>query len=513
VPAVQRLAIASTLSRRTRARPDLAVVGSTISRVSPRFPRVEQALGVGPLLDEDNDRLWEALDRATVNQVSEGSDLDFKKQWYALDISQNKMELAKDCAAFANAGGGVLIIGIEEDGNGNAHTVTPIGPFAERERVLSILASKTEPTVDVLIREIRDPANAQHRAVFLLVPPSTLAPHQVAYNQNNSKERWGYPFRRGTCTEWMTEAEIANRYRDRFALARRQIDRADQVMQVGQRALNRVSIAWLTVTLIPAVPGSMPMSETTVASVQRTAQDTVRKKLWLNVTSPSQPLIGRPRRGRVSLFCDTAELQYGNPISEPLSDQLHMDAYLSGDGFAAQSAGSLMGGETGRTVLDQWEVEVGLVNLLNLLVQHAAITGASGDSAVLASLMPAWTDESLDSLVSTSDLARVGISHHTYLPLNIRRYSLQTASTPTGPGRRTENDPVAATVPLTAVAGKTTELVSAAAHLAADLLADDGIADLEVLTTPGAIRLPASLSHSVKRRGKEWADSRGVPVT
>ncbi len=236
--------------------------------MSIRFPRVERELGVGPILDEDHDQLWAALGRLVEAKVSEAVDLDFKQQWYSLDdpkaelAKDGKAELAKDCAAFANGGGGVIICGIKEDGQSRAEELVTVPrlPSHEHERILQTLASRTEPTVEVTIHDIHDPDDRNRCAVLLLIPPSSLAPHQVTYNQRRAKDRWGYPFRRLTVTEWMTEAEIANRYRNRFLLAREQVSRADHVDRVGQQALNRKAKAWVILTVVPAVPGSLPMS-------------------------------------------------------------------------------------------------------------------------------------------------------------------------------------------------------------------------------------------------------------
>lgn len=103
-----------------------------------RFLRVEQALTLTTgLFEATNDEIWQAIKRAISAEIPEADDLDFKSEWW----SDNK-ELAKDCAAFANATGGVLIYGVDDGGRDVAANLSPVSELDKfEERVQSVTAS------------------------------------------------------------------------------------------------------------------------------------------------------------------------------------------------------------------------------------------------------------------------------------------------------------------------------------------------------------------------------------
>lgn len=417
-------------------------------------------------------------------------------------------ELAKDCAAFSSAGGGVLVCGISDNHLGVAAQLTPIPvPAANlQEWVAQAIAAKTSPKLpDVRVRVVAQPGAPSRCVVLVLVPPSALAPHALIPN----RERLGYPMRRTTTTDWMSETEVAERYRSRFTLAVAQISRADEMHRVGQRALNRAGTAWVTVTLLPALPGARQMSAELVRGVESTAdswqQETLRLT-WPDVKEPPQTLHGRVRRQRVVLTTMPYQL---------LSNVQHAECYLDGGGFAGHAVGSLQGPAASPWLaVNQCDVEVAVLNLLDLLVRHAVDSGASGDAAVLASLLPAWTDEALDLIVGTPDVARVGVAdaHRVErLPLLVGPASRNPDQLTVEQARRTDTEPATWTVPLVNVSTHPPELVAAAALLTANLLADDGVSDLHLLSRNGEVDQYAAGSQAVDQV-RHWAQQRGVSL-
>ncbi len=83
------------------------------------------------------------------NGLSEGRDLEFKRQLPSkLDDEKVKQEFLKDVTAFANASGGDLIWGIDENSTGKAsaiHPITDISADAAIRRLEDIIASGCEP--------------------------------------------------------------------------------------------------------------------------------------------------------------------------------------------------------------------------------------------------------------------------------------------------------------------------------------------------------------------------------
>lgn len=107
-------------------------------------------------------KVIEALTRpdfAPMLGATEGQDLDFKLAPYALDATKGKWELAKDVAAFANASGGCLVIGVREEQQ--AHHVAAVAAEICRvpkvrvnvSRYRDLLAERIVPAVEGVVHE------------------------------------------------------------------------------------------------------------------------------------------------------------------------------------------------------------------------------------------------------------------------------------------------------------------------------------------------------------------------
>ena len=83
--------------------------------------------------------------------IEEGDHLDFKGSPYPLVNESQKYELAKDVAAFANGGGGVIVIGIkaEPPKTSTIEQATQVSPFSEsrvdRKQYRDIVRSRVHP--------------------------------------------------------------------------------------------------------------------------------------------------------------------------------------------------------------------------------------------------------------------------------------------------------------------------------------------------------------------------------
>lgn len=188
--------------------------------VNLRSRRLETMLGAP--LDQLNAQHMRALPE---NGVAEDVDLDFKRDTYG-KAEKSTRELAKDVAAFANAAGGVIVIGVGDDGQGRAAS-TPGTDITDGEvrRLRQLIATGVVPLPTVDILPIPDPALGQDRGYLLVaVPRSPAAPHTVQKDDGLL-----YPRRHGTTTYYLSEPEVATAYRNRLQGLTDQQARLDQV--------------------------------------------------------------------------------------------------------------------------------------------------------------------------------------------------------------------------------------------------------------------------------------------
>jgi hypothetical protein len=211
------------------------------------FPRVEAALGGTSIAAADEETLQILVD----GQVREDTEIEFKSATYGTS-DRSRRDLAVDVAALANSLGGVIFLGVREEG-GIAVELSPV-PLDEGEeiRMRQILASRVAPPpqIEILRLELRD--DPAHGYCLLAVPVSPWRPHAVRVDT-----ALRYPRRDGPHIRYLSETEVADAYRNRFTA---EADQAQRLTQIRLEALERVSTdhqLWLTVALVPDVPGVM----------------------------------------------------------------------------------------------------------------------------------------------------------------------------------------------------------------------------------------------------------------
>jgi hypothetical protein len=145
-------------------------------------------------------RSWSEVNALIHDQAVETASLDFKKS-----VTRNE-EIAKDVAAMT-LNGGVLIYGIDEDETTTlAREITPVEVKGLETRFRQVVGSHISPVPHVDTEFIPKPDEPTEGVFVVVVPPSPVAPHQVAGR---------YPCRRGTTTGYLEEAEIERLYRQR----------------------------------------------------------------------------------------------------------------------------------------------------------------------------------------------------------------------------------------------------------------------------------------------------------
>jgi Putative DNA-binding domain len=416
------------------------------------------------------------------NRVPEAFDLDYKSELYGA-LERDKQAVATDVAALANTAGGLLILGIAEDDQARAASAPGVSlADAEERRITSIVGSRVVPLPAFEFLRIEDQPGSGHGLMLIAVPRSLLAPHAVIVN-----EGLRYPRRNGTTTRYLSEPEVAAAYRDRFAAAHRQADRAQQA---ETEAIARLSTAddqlWVVVSMVPDLPGELVLDQ----AVLRTATTELidgRPQIvsaglrWMRVG------IGRQR-----LLADGGG--DNSRFARYLSADLHADGTGVCSAFVLRQEASVSQSDTSdppvRRVTDESIVN-GILSGLRFLAQHARDrTAASGNALVRAQLYPVSPQQPL-ALVQD------------------RRGFIDSLGTRimTNPA-----PPLDRIVPLETVATDSPDLVAAAYLLATDIMQEFGCAEAAQLTRDGQVRL-SYWGANAQPQIRAWADAAGISVT
>lgn len=158
--------------------------------------------------------------------------IDYKRDAYG-KADADKRELLKDVVGFANASGGIIFIGIEENASNIPIALPGVEPDVNRkdpmERYERTIRTGIEPRLaGVMIEPI--PVGSTDRVVIAIgVPQSLSRPHRV---RTNGSERWTIRHNRDTID--MTYTEIRSAFLDIENIGRRvrqfQKERCDEIL-------------------------------------------------------------------------------------------------------------------------------------------------------------------------------------------------------------------------------------------------------------------------------------------
>jgi hypothetical protein len=404
-----------------------------------------------PLLGDDPatvtpDQLAKLIGQAETQQA------DWKRQLN--DDRKTNLDLAVDVAAFANATGGLIVVGLDEDtvDKGRAAAFVGVADTGTLvDRIDSAVRDRVQPPVTYEAVAVAGPDG--NEVVLIAVEPSEASPHCAVDGKNRI-----YPVRSGAGKGYLSEPEIAEWYGRRLRRIVGQDARTDELRRdaVPADLLGPDDTAWLVLTLVPARPGAGRLRPGDLEAYRAVLKTDKLRALPGAYSYPWNLRVGH-RSLIASDFFDTP--------------QQRAVLAVDGSGSAAfrWSAGEPKGGGVRHNL---GMVAQELTWLLDTLVAHAVQRGAAGTATVSAEVIarPTLT-------------LRVGDEIPSNRPFTFEDIPTRPAPTPVS----------RVTVDIDAIASSTTALLAATHLIGVDVASSFGHADLPALTSDGHLR-PRGLS-------------------
>jgi len=437
--------------------------------------RVEQE--IGSRLEDMN---WDSIQKLVKNGIAEAVDIDFKRDPYG-GADSDKKELAKDIAAFANTNGGLLLIGIDETGG----AATGIESFTNTDetvnKVRQVVASLVAPLPQFETKTIPDPDDESSGVVAIIVQKSAYAPHAVCYN-----DTLRYPQRHGATTFYLSEAQVAARYKERLSLAEDRQLLASNRMEDLLETLDG-SEPWLVMTLVPDVPGTLTINRKNFEAFQSRYMNKFADTPWRGSVSYNQFRTGHRRFRATGQGNDSSVISGG--LAKWCALELHSDGSAA---FATRVADlnrrSVPGSRPDHVISDEWVASGALVGLFQMGT-HCWETGSAGYATLRATLWPVDDDHPTSLGYSRGPFGSDSIGHQ------IAKVPIASVSTPVGD-----------------LAEYSPDLVATAAALVADLAQSFGLAEVGQFSADGQIRINY-WRRQVHTMIQNWATEHGIDVT
>jgi hypothetical protein len=299
--------------------------------------------------------------------LEEGQELEFKREVGSERTAST--ELARDAVAFANASGGLLVIGVTEV-DGRASEIVGI-ERTTREPALrfeQVLGSLTTPRLSFTVSPVE--VGGDRDVILIAVEAGPGAPHAVL----EKPKQYSYPVRVGRAKDYLSEAQVADAYARRLATA----DQRDrQLEQLHSTLPVRVPLkhqAWLVMTMVPSRLGLDRLRASTVQDYNRW--------LWDPDAWPGFPVL-EDHHYSVGVGHRSVDIEATMQLS---IGRLMMDgsgtvgrSWLTGEGDDGRTLASVMMGE----------LVANATGLLGLLSEHARRRGAGGTASVAVQVVAA----------------------------------------------------------------------------------------------------------------------------
>ncbi|MFF2718957.1 helix-turn-helix domain-containing protein [Streptomyces sp. NPDC058011] len=415
------------------------------------------------------------------NAVSESYDLEFKGELYGGN-DKAKRDLAGDIAALANTAGGVLLLGVAEDEQARVAGVPGVElSDAEVLRIRNIVADHVHPLPTFDVRQIEDPTKAGHGVLMIAVLRSASSPHGVRIN-----EGLRYPRRNGASIIYLTEAEVASAYQDRFT--RRQA-RHDDLLRYERDLASRLDISdqtYVVVTLVPDVSGDFTLDTKTLHAFR---DETIGQDL---LVIPRGVSIRYTTVGSRRLIAHGGS---GPAKAKWIACELHQSGAGAFAAVVANRADTVRPGQTDEnTTISRIEDEDLVLDVwsgLRLLARHARDRSAAGGAAtVRATIVPVTPG----------------------LPAELR-HPRGFVGDSLGTHELTEPPQATSVFDIDDLAEDGPGLIAATSVLTAGLIQHFGYPETLQMTTDGVIRTRYWSPQRYGPRVKQWATQAGAETT
>jgi Schlafen, AlbA_2 len=436
------------------------------------------------------------------SKVREDADLDFKQDLYGA-ADRDKRSLAADIAAMCNGRGGVIVIGVKEV-SGAACAKSEVA-LAETEelRMRQAVAGLTAPHAEFEIRAIR--GRSTRTGFYLLIaPPSSLRPHAVRVN-----DALRYPIRNGASTRYLSEAEVADLYRDRFRGERDQISRADGILDALLGRMDLRGEVLLAVSLVPNGFGSLAISSAGKEQIQSWAGEAFGRRRDRRMRLfPDRPVLVGVGVARYTLMDDVKEQQRHRFYAECHSDG-SVAVGIRLDGFRRDDVDFDDGRQGQLNLVSGPSLIWRTATLLNFSGQHAVLNaGAYGDATIIVRLknapmqlfhaqralrLPALETVDIDALYEDWAL-----------------YQEYVDAAPVGLGRHILIEPESRqTVALSSLVRTSQEVIEATRLVLTDIFHAFNCAEVPYISEEGALRVPYFKDQQLVT----WATAHSVKTT
>lgn len=370
---------------------DLSATASTVDRVpwTPLHASLGEPSGV---LD------FPLIERACAESVPERTDLDWKRQ---LPLTATKadakakqaqqLELAKDIAAMANSGGGMIVYGVQETtqaGTSAAESIVGVGTVDEgTTRDIRRVAGNLiyPPVVGLDLLPLGPDDDPEGGVLVLLVPDSVDRPHLV--HPSNGHDWFGAPYRHGPDTEWMVERQLAAAYTERERGRRRRIDDFDTRFTEFTESLDQSSdLRWVVAFAIPDQPNTRSRTLT-----QREG-NAIIERAWASPLTHGFAAADLTREVQTRRGLRRFTRAGHRTISAAGSAKARARVEIHGDGTVAVAFtrdGALFGEGQQRTQVPIVDIEATALDFLALLLAVRGALGLSGDYTARLTVRPA----------------------------------------------------------------------------------------------------------------------------
>jgi hypothetical protein len=192
---------------------------------------------------------FELLDAAVTESLEEQADLDFKLTPPTAGALMQS-DMAKDIAAMANSGGGMLVFGIRDTGSRASEALGVSSEFVQDTYLRGLrrvaINRVSPPVLDLNVLTFGE---ASRHGLAVVVPASEDAPHLI-FNNDSFKA----PYRNGPDTAWMNERMLEAAYRARFEAKRSAVTSLNELMEMAIEGRPLAERAWMVAVARPSNP-------------------------------------------------------------------------------------------------------------------------------------------------------------------------------------------------------------------------------------------------------------------